>query len=1364
MNLKRSRVISLILAVAMIVTMLPFGVFAETTAEEDLFVKFADKGIYSVASADGDISSGISVLSSINDPQNDYMLYSVDDTEAWTAAGITEETVVAAKNNSCKYVTPIKDGGWKYNSAADVNGVVKDTWFTAKNYRGAGSYRVIGGNIYFGLTNTAITVADKELTFIIEYLDAGTDDMVFRYCTGGASNVPVAITRTNSNEWKTAVISVKDAAISSTNSDTRLGSGKEDFRIEANNVDTYISRVMVVRTSDYLGEERVEQDVIKPEEDMTKQIFLIGDSICEVLAPSLFPREGWGMEIADFFTGEVRFVNKAKGGKSTRTFLSGHDPTAGDDVYDTRMQDILKAAHKGDYLFINLGTNDAINGRDSVKTDATILSDNGDGTSFRANLAKFKQIADENELIPIFITSARVRSFHSDGTMKDDGIQAHRNAMIEAGQQLGVPVLDLGSAHKALVESLGVQDSARIYMHTTQAEYPNLPSWCPYTDNTHINQAGAREICKLIVNLIKQGAQAGDATLAGLYNYVDKTEDLSPMAKPVYQSYSPNYDVTNVKYIVDGEESSVYYAGEVGVTLNVKNNGTTADKATVYLAVYDENNNLIDLAMSDPVALEAGASADISTDTVTLPDLDGIKFRKFVWTSTLKAYSENEIEKLVLSADGYNRKAVLSWIEKENLGEDVTFEIFRDNMYIGETDAGSYIDTEVTRGEHTYQINAVAPNGEVIYQSAIAVARVTSMDDIDSSVVYTKARLNTNSEEEDINKGLLCYRTSKLYPSKYAQYYYSDITDEMYTTILESGVAYTHDGSDGPVIVKKVTDDYGITKDAWFTTRSYCYTDTRPGKQVKNSCMYFNVVDKSITPEDSNLTIFVDYLENRSSLTLDYCNFTMNGETLTQSNRTVNSNDIKTNGWRTAKFEITDAYFDQTKTPFFNGSTDMRLSSGGNDLYVSSIVIVKGTGNEALKKYASINPSFTNNVINTGSDLYEDGVSIDFTGGKEVVNGIRNFRREDNANADASAYITKDDDGEYYLTTQPAVNANGTVKQTYAYFTIDDNYMFGIEDNVAEVEMLCKVEYDMPLNWMSNAYTGGNATSNVGKTVAQLKVKEGEPWQTIKFTVDGISFNNLDNGGGDLRLYVPAELEDANKQLKIKKITIRNANSVERKIEELSTDTRIFIAGDSIAAPYSAGSTTIGWGMRLPNYTSVNVVNKAQPGSSTKTFPNMNSILYSARQGDYVLMQFGHNDSMTYDPRGVEVDQYKVNLKNYVKNVRKEHAVPVILTSIPRYDTANGVLYYGEGDGIQAYRDAAIEVAEEMGVAYIDVAAKMDEKATGYTAEQLEPMFVDEGANLRVHLTESGATFVAELIAEEIKNHEKINVLKNYMK
>ena len=1360
MNCNIRRLTSVFVIFAMMLSLISFPVSAQTQGE-DLFEKFKDVAIYTLASSQGDIKSGVGVLSTESDSAYNSNLYSVDDKESYTSAGITEDTVSAAKAAGAKYVTLSKDGAWKYSSAVDSKGVEKEAWFTTKNYRQSGSSKSIGGNIYFGLTDSSITVVNKDLTFLIEYLDAGTSAFKLRYCIGGNTTSTANITRTNTGEWKTAVISVTDAALSSVNSGTGLGSGKEDFRIEAASSDTYISRMMVVKTNDYLGEEK---EILKPEEDMTRKIFLIGSSSCETLAPSYFPREGWGMELPGFFTDEVIFVNKSKGGKSTRTFLSGHDPTAGENVYDTRMQDILDMAHEGDYLFINLGSNDANNGRDSVKTDPYILSDNGDGTSYRANLVKFVEIAKQNKLIPIFITPSRVRKFNSDGTVADDGVEAHRTAMTEVGQQQGVPVLDLGSAHKELMQSLGKEDSKLIFMHTTETEYPNLT--VSRSDDAHINQTGAKELSKLIVKLIAKGAEEGDETLAGLYNYVDKTKDLSPITKPVYQNYIPNYDVSDVKYTVNGEESDVYYAGEVGATLTVKNNGKISDTATMYLAVYDENGSLTDVSASLPVTIAPGESAQLTADAVTLPDLDGISFRKYVWSSALKPYSQAPEAKINLFAQGYNRKAVLNWTEYEELGDDITFEIYRDGYLLDTTSKGAYIDEDVTRGEHSYQINALDSKGSLVYQTGCAIVNVTSMDDVDSSVVYTKAHLNMNGEEEDINKGINCHRTSKLYPSQYSQYYYGDLSDELYAKIINSGVAYTHAGSDGPVIVKKVTDDYGITKDAWFTTKSYCYTEKREGKEIKDSFMYFKVMDKSITPEDKNLTVFVDYFANRSSLTLGYCNAVIEGETITQGTRNVSVGDVVTNGWRTAKFELNDAYFDQISTTYFNGTVDMRLASNGSDLYVSSIVIVKGTGNEALKKYASLLPGFSNNVSGVGSAKYPDGVSIDFSSGTPVMNGIRSFRREDNKGADASSFIACDEDGEYYVTTQQVLNSNGTAKQTYLYFGVDDEYMFGINDNSAQIELTYKAEYDTQLNWLSYTYnpeTGEAGTSTI-KKIAQLSANPQDPWQTIRFSVDNIAFDNLDNGGCDFRLAIPANPDDANKQLKVRKLVIKNANATDRNIFVNDEEVKIYIAAASTAASYDATSPILGWGMKLSDHTSAQIVNYAKPGSSTDTFPNMGAILDSVQPGDYVFMQFGHNDSMLDDPRGVEVEQYKINLSNFVKSVRQKHAVPVILTSIPRFSVSDGILLHGGDDAIEPYRQAASEVASELDVACIDTAGRMAEYTKDMTSDEIEAMFCDEGYNNRVHLTEPGAACIACVIADGIMENEKINVLKDYMK
>lgn len=211
---------------------------------------------------------------------------------------------------------------------------------------------------------------------------------------------------------------------------------------------------------------------------------------------------------------------------------------------------------------------------------------------------------------------------------------------------------------------------------------------------------------------------------------------------------------------------------------------------------------------------------------------------------------------------------------------------------------------------------------------------------------------------------------------------------------------------------------------------------------------------------------------------------------------------------------------------------------------------------------------------------------------------------------------------------------------------------------------------------------------------------------------------------------------------------------------------RLFIAGDSIAAKYKETSETVGWGMIIPDYfkEDVAVVNYAQAGSSTKTFPNMNTILKEVTKNDYVILQFGHNDSMS-DSRGVDVDTYMANLKNFVQQIRAKGSTPIIATSTCCYLYKEGIFNYNiDSDGIMKYRNAAKEVAEQNNVAFIDVALLMTQKAANYTKAQLDSLYVDEGYNNRVHLSQKGAEFVATIIADAIDANGSVAGLAAYLK
>ena len=118
----------------------------------------------------------------------------------------------------------------------------------------------------------------------------------------------------------------------------------------------------------------------------------------------------------------------------------------------------------------------------------------------------------------------------------------------------------------------------------------------------------------------------------------------------------------------------------------------------------------------------------------------------------------------------------------------------------------------------------------------------------------------------------------------------------------------------------------------------------------------------------------------------------------------------------------------------------------------------------------------------------------------------------------------------------------------------------------------------------------------------------------------------------------------------------------------------IFIAGDSTAATYSAKQAPMtGWGQVLQEFTKpgIKVQNRATCGRSTKSFRDekrWEQILRDLKPGDFVMIQFGHNDQKENRPAiyAEAETAYRENLKRFVEEVRAKHAEPVILTSVAR--------------------------------------------------------------------------------------------------
>lgn len=210
----------------------------------------------------------------------------------------------------------------------------------------------------------------------------------------------------------------------------------------------------------------------------------------------------------------------------------------------------------------------------------------------------------------------------------------------------------------------------------------------------------------------------------------------------------------------------------------------------------------------------------------------------------------------------------------------------------------------------------------------------------------------------------------------------------------------------------------------------------------------------------------------------------------------------------------------------------------------------------------------------------------------------------------------------------------------------------------------------------------------------------------------------------------------------------------------------LFMVGDSTMAtqPVVPATPGRGWGQMLQPYFQdyVRVVNLASSGQSTKSFRdkgNWRRLLDQVKPGDFVLIQFGHNDSKPDKERHTEpFGSFQENLVTFVKEVRERKATPILATSIVRnvFNPDGKTLRDTHGDYVVATRKAA----EEQKVPLLDLT-----KSTGELLEKLGPerskrLFNNvepgefpqypEGLKDGTHLNAIGGCRVCDLAIEEI--------------
>lgn len=193
-----------------------------------------------------------------------------------------------------------------------------------------------------------------------------------------------------------------------------------------------------------------------------------------------------------------------------------------------------------------------------------------------------------------------------------------------------------------------------------------------------------------------------------------------------------------------------------------------------------------------------------------------------------------------------------------------------------------------------------------------------------------------------------------------------------------------------------------------------------------------------------------------------------------------------------------------------------------------------------------------------------------------------------------------------------------------------------------------------------------------------------------------------------------------------------------------------------------------GWGQMLPELMSsgINIENHAVNGRSTRSFiaeGRWEEVVDQIKPGDFVFIQFGHNDQKVNDPARFTnpFTQYRSNLEKFVKETREEGATPIILSSIVRRNfNEDGVLVDTHGQ----YPLVARMVAEELDVPFVDLQLLTEQLEISYGPEDskqlhlhLEPgqdPYEPEGVSDDTHLSKKGATLVASLALQDIARQD----------
>lgn len=239
-------------------------------------------------------------------------------------------------------------------------------------------------------------------------------------------------------------------------------------------------------------------------------------------------------------------------------------------------------------------------------------------------------------------------------------------------------------------------------------------------------------------------------------------------------------------------------------------------------------------------------------------------------------------------------------------------------------------------------------------------------------------------------------------------------------------------------------------------------------------------------------------------------------------------------------------------------------------------------------------------------------------------------------------------------------------------------------------------------------------------------------------------------------------------ELKVSKNSLKHYILKNPKIV-LPIKNKVFLIGDSTMAD-NGNPDAVGWGVSFPKYcdTKIEVINKAKGGRSSRTFITeglWEDVKNQLQPGNFVLIQFGHNDAGAVDkekfrgslkgigsesqeiirPDGSKETVYTFGwyMTKMIREAKEKGAIPIVLSLTPRNEWPN--------DKVEQRFDTYIkwskEIAEQENVFYIDLSGAVAQKYEILGKEKVKAFFPKD----HTHTGQEGADLNAQTAAECIR-------------